>query len=121
MAADNPTAHMLGKELYVIFTRPVGPPEEIAKLLPKHLDRQVELEKKGIMFGAGPMFEKGGERPAFGMIVVRANSFEEADAIAAEDPFHKAGLRKYEIHKWKLNEGSYTVTVNYSDQTVTIA
>lgn len=114
------TAKMLGKELYVIFTRPVGPPEEIAKLLPKHLDRQVELEKKGIMFGAGPMFEDGAERPAFGMIVVRADSFEEADAIAAEDPFHKAGLREYEIHRWVMNEGSYTVTVNYSDQTMTI-
>ena len=81
---------------------------------------QVALEKAGIMYGAGPMFEKGGERPAFGMIIVRANSFEEADAIAAEDPFHKAGLRKYEIHRWMLNEGSYTVTVNYSDQSMTI-
>ncbi len=114
------TSKMLGKELYVIFTRPVGDPAEIAKLLPQHLDRQVELEKKGIMFGAGPMFAPGGERPAFGMIVIRANSFEEADAIAAEDPFHKAGLREYEIHKWVMNEGSFTVTINYSDQTAQV-
>lgn len=120
MAEDNPTAHMLGKELYVIFTRPVGPPDEIAKMLPEHLERQVALEKSGVMFGAGPMFEKDGERPAFGMIIVRAGSFEEADAIAAGDPFHKAGLREYDIHRWKLNEGSYTVTVNYSDQSVTV-
>jgi uncharacterized protein YciI len=114
------TATMLGKELYVIFTRPVGPPEEIRKMLPQHLDRQVELEKAGIMFGAGPMFRDGEDHPAFGMIIVRANSFEEADAIAAEDPFHKAGLREYEIHKWVMNEGSFTVTINYSDQTAQV-
>lgn len=39
------TKDMLQKDLYVIFTRPVAPREEIMKLLPKHLERQVELEK----------------------------------------------------------------------------
>jgi hypothetical protein len=55
------------------------------------------------------------------MFVLRANSFAEAEAIARNDPLHKAGLRTFTIQKWRVNEGSYTVTVNYSDQTVRIA
>ena len=41
------TNEMLRKDLYVIFTRPVAPREKIMELLPKHLERQVELEKQG--------------------------------------------------------------------------
>ena len=62
------TANMLRKDLYVIFTRPVAPKEKIflMELLPKHLERQVELEKQGILFAAGPMEpqEEGKPRPA---------------------------------------------------------
>jgi uncharacterized protein len=66
------------------------------------------------------MFEEDAKAPGRGMIVVRAASFDEARAIADSDPFHKAGLRGYTIEKWIVNEGSYTVTVNYSDQTAAI-
>jgi uncharacterized protein len=54
------------------------------------------------------------------MFVLRANSFEEARAIADADPLHKAGLRTYTLMRWTVNEGSYGVRINYSDQTVTI-
>ena len=49
------TKELLKKDLYVIFTRPVAPREELMKMLPQHLARQVELEKQGILFAAGPM------------------------------------------------------------------
>ena len=115
--ADSPssvhplTARFLGKEVYVVVTRPVRSPE-IEKRLADHLEHQIALEKKGIMFAAGPLYSRGS--------AVRASSFEEADAIAREDPLHQAGLRTYTIQKWRINEGSYTVTVNYSDQSVRI-
>ena len=54
------------------------------------------------------------------MIIVRAGSFEEADAIAKADPMHSSGVRSYKIQRWILNEGSYTATVTYSDQRMTI-
>ncbi len=112
--------NFLGKELYVVVTRPVRS-AEIAQRMGEHLEHQVALEKAGVLFAAGPLYPKGSSEPEAGMIVLRANSFEEAQAIADEDPLHKAGLRTYTIQKWRLNEGSYTVTVNYSDQTVKIA
>jgi uncharacterized protein YciI len=113
------TTKFLGKEMYLVVTRPVRSPE-IEKMLKAHLDHQVELEKRGIMFAAGPLYPRGSELPEAGMFVLRAKSFEEADAIAREDPLHKAGLRTYTIQKWRVNEGRITVTVDFSDQTMTI-
>ena len=122
MAVTNPpnTATMLRKDLYVIFTRPVAPKEKIMELLPKHLERQVELEKQGILFAAGPMEPQDSSKPRTGMIIVRAKSFEEAHEIAMGDPFHAAGLREFEIWNWSMNEGSFTVTINYSDQSAQV-
>ena len=49
------TARMLGKTLYVVHTVPAAPREQVAGLLPAHLEHQIRLEKAGIMFGAGPL------------------------------------------------------------------
>jgi uncharacterized protein YciI len=113
------TSKFLGKEMYLVTTRPVRSPE-IEKRLNEHLAHQVELERKGIMFAAGPLYPKGSQIPEAGMFVLRASSFEEAEAIAATDPLHAAGLRTYTIQKWRVNEGSITIKVNYSDQSVQI-
>ena len=114
-------ARFLAKDVFVIVTRQVDPTTPIARdMMQAHLARQVELEKAGIMFAAGPMFADGSPTPEAGMIIVRAASFAEADAIAAADPLHKAGLRAYTLRRWRINEGSYTVTVNYSDQSMHI-
>jgi hypothetical protein len=48
------------------------------------------------------------------------SSFAEAEAIAKEDPLHKAGLRTFTLQKWRANEGRITVTVDFSDQTMKI-
>ena len=119
--ASTITHDFLGKELYLIFSTPLKSREELAPVMPDHLAHQVAIEKKGILFGAGPMFEDGAKAPGRGMIIVRAANFDEARAIAESDPFHKAGLRSFTVEKWILNEGSYTVTVTYSDQAAAIA
>jgi uncharacterized protein YciI len=103
-----------------VITRP-GRSAEIDQRLADHLEHQIALEKRGIMFAAGPLYARGSAIPEAGMFVLRAASFEEADAIASQDPLHRAGLRSYTIQKWRINEGSYTVTINYSDQSVQIA
>jgi uncharacterized protein YciI len=114
------TQQYLGKEMYLVVTRPVRSPE-IAKRLGDHLAHQVDLEKRGILFAAGPLYPRDSNIPEAGMFVLRANSFEEAEAIANTDPFHAAGLRTFTLQKWRINEGSFTVTVNLSDQSMKLA
>jgi uncharacterized protein len=113
------TRKFLGRQLYVIHTVPKASREELDRMLPEHLEHQIKLEKSGIMFAAGPMANPDGT-PAGGLIVIRAKDFAAATAIADSDPFHKAGLRTYTLRRWTVNEGSYSVRVNYSDQTVAI-
>ena len=111
------TKSFLGREMYLVITKPVRSPE-IAERLADHLAHQVDLEKRGIMFAAGPLYPRGSNIPEAGMFILRANSFEEAEAIAKTDPLHAAGLRTFTLQKWRVNEGSITVTVNFSDQTM---
>jgi uncharacterized protein len=113
------TNKFLGKEMYLVVTRPVRSPE-IDERLADHLAHQVELERRGIMFAAGPLYSRDSNVPEAGMFVLRASSFEEAEAIAKGDPLHAAGLRTFTLHKWRVNEGSITVKINYSDQTCEI-
>ena len=112
-------ASMLRRSLWVITTRPARGPG-MQDLLPAHLDYQVAMEREGKLFGAGPIFEDGGDVPTGGMIIVRADSEDEAHALARADPFHAHGLRRYTVHRWLLNEGAMTVTVRYSDQSAVI-
>ena len=109
----------LKKEVYVVVTRPVRSPE-IAKRIIDHLNSQVKLERDGIMFAAGPMFEEGSDEPVAGMFVIRAGSYAEAKRIADADPLHAAGLRTYTLRKWHINEGQFQVKINFSDQTAEI-
>jgi uncharacterized protein YciI len=113
------TKNFLGKQFYVVHTTPNAPREELDRLLPEHLEHQIRLEKSGIMFAAGPMTNSDGTA-AGGLIVIRAKDFAEAKAIADSDPFHKNGLRSYTLRRWTVNEGSYGLRVNYSDQTFSI-
>ena len=113
------TNKFLGKELYLVVTRPVRSPE-IEKRLADHLAHQVDMEKRGIMFAAGPLYARDSEVPEAGMFVLRANSFEEAEAFAKEDPLHKTGLRTFTLQKWRVNEGSLTITINFSDSSMTL-
>jgi len=107
---------MLRKQLWVIITKRVASPEEVRKHLRAHLDHQISLEKQGIMYGAGPATVPGGSEPAFGLIIIRASSSEEARQIADRDPMHSAGVRTYTLYQWSMNEGRLTITLDFSDR-----
>jgi len=107
---------MLQKQLYVVFTSPAKGMEAILKNLEDHLKFQVDLEKRGIMFGAGPLWDDdeanwSGE----GMVIIRAESLAAARAIAEADPMHKSGARSFRVRPWLLNEGTVTVQLSFSD------
>ena len=109
----------LKKEMYVIISTEVVPRDKIVEVLPEHLEHQMRLEKEGIIFAAGPMFKEDG-KGGRGLIVVRADSFEAAKAIAQSDPFHQRGMRTFTVERWQINEGRYMLQVDYSDQSVKI-
>jgi uncharacterized protein YciI len=107
---------VLAKRLYVIFTTPTGSIETLHALLPTHLAYQKDLEARGITFGAGPFANDTETKwSGEGMIIVRAASLAEAIVIAEADPMHSSGARRFHVRPWLLNEGSYTVTVRYSE------
>jgi uncharacterized protein YciI len=117
LSLDQLRARMLRKQLWVVMSRAVAPPEELAKHTRAHLEYQIKLERDGIMYGAGPATRPGEDRPAFGLIIIRAGDEAAARAIADADPMHASGARQYELFSWSLNEGRINVTLNFSDQT----
>lgn len=107
---------MLQKQLYVVFTKPTKGLGPVLENLEKHLEFQCGLERRGIMFGAGPFWADNEEDwHGEGMVIIRAGSLAEARRIAAEDPMHKAGAREFTVRPWLLNEGTITVKITYSD------
>lgn len=110
-------ASLANFEIWLIESTPVRP-EQFPEFIAEHLEYQFMLEREGIMFAAGPLIEgevaNPGERP--GLIAVRADSLEEATAIAEADPMHTSGTRTYTIRGWRINEGSINVTIKLSGQ-----
>ncbi len=107
---------MLQKQLYVYFTTPASGMGPVMENLDAHLAFQVELEKKGIMFGAGPHWSEDEKRwEGDGMVIIRAGSLAEAREIAASDPMHSSGARSFTVRPWLMNEGTVTIKISYSD------
>lgn len=111
----------LALELYVAQTSPVDP-DKMRAIVPDHLAYQSQLESEGALVFAGPMSdESGNEMQGMGMIVYRAASLEDAKALADNDPMHAKGARSYTLRKWLINEGSMTLSVRLSGQSVALA
>ena len=111
---------MLHKRLYVIFSEPTEKTGDRRKVFPKHIAYQLEIERKGILFAAGPFVNSKGKPQGPGMIVIRAKSMAEAKRVAEADPFHKLGFRKFRIQAWEINEGGFNIKVKFSNGTYTI-
>jgi uncharacterized protein YciI len=108
---------MLKKRLYIVFSEPTDKAGDRRKIFPKHIAYQLELERKGILFAAGPFVDGRGKPQGPGMIVIRAKSAAEAGRIASRDPFHRQGYRKFRIQAWQVNEGGFNLHVRFSDGT----
>ena len=115
------TQRMLRKKLYVVFSKPKTSPDRLAPHLPAHLEYMIGLEREGVLFASGPLTESGGAPRGEGMTILRAASAEEARKLAEHDPFYRNGLREFEVKEWTLMEGSVTLRMNYSDQSVELA
>jgi uncharacterized protein YciI len=115
------TQRMLRKKLYVILSKGGATAEQIGALLPQHLEYMIGLEKQGVLFASGPLTATPGKLQGDGLTILRVGSADEARTIASADPFVINKLRSFEVREWTLMEGSFGVTVNFSDQSLDIA
>ena len=112
---------MLQKQLYAIFTTPVNGMGPVFEHLQDHLAFQIQIEKEGIMYAAGPMWTDDEQSwEGEGLVVVRANSREDAIKIAERDPMHKSGAREFRVRPWLINEGTVTIRLDNSSQKFTV-
>jgi len=112
----------LALELYVVHSVPAKPPEDLRVSLPDHLEYQNKLEAKGTLVLAGPMSDESGtQMQGMGLIIYRAASFEQAQEIAENDPMHRSGARSFTLRKWMINEGSLTINIGLSGQSVSLS
>jgi uncharacterized protein YciI len=93
---------------YVIYLDPTEthPPPgspEFEAVFREHLLYWWELEERGQLLAAGPV-DLDTDRPR-GMAIVLADSREEAELLAGEEPFARRGFRRNTVHAWQLNEG----------------
>ncbi|MBN9034477.1 MAG: hypothetical protein J0H53_00260 [Rhizobiales bacterium] len=114
-------ARFYAKRMYLVMTRPARPDIDLRPYLVEHLHHQLDLEKRGILFAAGPIITEAGGFPGTGLFILRAKDFEEARAIADSDPMHKSGRRVYDLYEWRMHEGRISLSINLSDSTVELA
>lgn len=87
-------------------------PEEMRLV---HHDYLVDLERKGVLFAAGPFVDETGKRHGAGLLIIRAKSRAEAEALAFAEPYTKAGQRLMELTPWQRNEGVVSMNLRFAD------
>jgi len=112
---------MLKKRLFVVLSVVGKYPELIRRHLVEHLHYVIELEKADVLFASGPFSAGEDGRLGDGLTILRAENVEAARAIAEQDPFVRHGVRTFTIREWTVNEGSVSMKVHLSDQSVSLA
>jgi len=111
----------LAHELYMVVSTPAGDPDKVKDTLPAHLAYQAEQEAKGALFLAGPLSDESGDQmEGMGLIIYRAESLDAARTLAENDPMHQTGARSFVLRRWMINEGSLSLNVQLSAQTVSL-
>ncbi len=107
------------EQCYVCWmSAPDNPPrlrKSPARIRKEHHDYLVDLERRGILFGAGPFMNEKGERVGVGMLIIRAGSTAAAKRIANAEPYTKAGQRVMTVTPWQRNEGTVRLAINFAD------
>jgi len=100
---------------------PDAPPLDEVKAA--HKDFLAGLERRGVLVGAGRLINDAeGETSTLGagLMIVRATTRAEAEAIAAQEPFTSAGYRTMDLVPWQRTEGDMEISIRLLDGTLTI-
>ena len=107
-------SRLLARDYWLILSTPTAGTDQAA--VDVHVEQHVawllELERTGVLLVSGPLLSGPGIGPGSGAAAVRAADEDAARLIAKSDPFVLAGLRTFEVHRWRLNEGSICVQLS---------
>lgn len=107
-------SRLLGRDYWVVVSKPAAGTDQAAieAHVREHIAWLLELEREDVLFVSGPLLSGPGVGPGSGLTVLRAADEASARRIASDDPFVRAGLRTFEMHRWRLNEGSVTARIS---------
>lgn len=89
----------------------------------EHKKFLAKLESEGRIFGAGKLENtEEGEKAdlGFGMFILRAATRKEAESIAFQEPYTKAGIRQMTLIPWQRTEGDITIRISFTNGTMQI-
>lgn len=112
------TSSLMREQTYLLMLRPnPEPPANLSRdvLRIEHHEYLLDLERRGILFAAGPFADRGEKPSGSGMIIIRAESLEEATRIGHQEPYTKNGLRLMDVVPWQRNEGSLKLELRLAD------
>jgi uncharacterized protein len=113
------TGSLSREQCYVLMMKPNPAPPPMPcspeQMRVVHHEYLLDLERRGILFGAGPFVDENGNRVGAGMIIVRAKNRSEAEAIGYAEPYTAAKQRLMEFIPWQRNEGSVRMNLRFAD------
>ncbi|HLG73554.1 MAG TPA: YciI family protein [Chloroflexota bacterium] len=84
---------------YFVRRRALKPRSEFTVTLDEHLVWMKQQHEAGKIVMSGPTPDR-----QYGQYLIRAETREEADAIAASDPYTVAGCTTFEIIEWEVHQ-----------------
>ncbi len=107
-------SRLLARDYWLILStpRPGIDRAAIDAHVQEHVAWLLKLEREDVLFVSGPLLSGPGIGPGSGATAIRAADEDAARVIAESDPFVLAGLRTFEVHRWRLNEGSVSVRMS---------
>ena len=86
--------------MYYLCQRfPLRPRSEWTITLQEHLDWMQSLHEAGMVVMSGPSRDR-----SVSLYLIRATSRQEAEAIAATDPFTAGGECRFELIDWEIHQ-----------------
>lgn len=113
-AAPVQGSRLLGHDYWLVLSTPAAGTDQAAidAHVGSHVAWLLELERAEVLLVSGPLLSGPGAGPGSGVTVLRAPDEDAARLIAAGDPFAAAGLRTFQVYRWRLNEGCVTVRLS---------
>jgi uncharacterized protein YciI len=84
---------------YLVLRRPTKPRDQWTVTLDQHLVWMKQQHQAGKILFSGPTTDR-----KYGVYVIRADSKQEAEQIAASDPYTAAGFCAFELLEWEVHQ-----------------